>query len=49
MIQTTKRAQEDKLGDKAIEEPYIVPIDHDKEVSHNTGPTTPAKKTSRHK
>ena len=27
-----KRAQEDKLGDRANEEPHIAPIDHDKEV-----------------
>ena len=39
-----KRAQEDKLRDRDTEEPHIVPIDHDKEVSHNTGPTAPARK-----
>ena len=39
-----KRAQEDKLRDRDTEEPHIFPIDHDKEVSHNTGPTAPARK-----
>ena len=39
-----KRAQEDKLRDRDTEEPHIVPMDHSKEVSHNTGPTAPAGK-----
>ena len=35
-----KRAQEDKLiRHRDNEEPHTVPIDHDKEVSYNTGST----------